>query len=74
LRNLRHAEAFTDFGRADAPTRLLLADAQTSGGLLIAVDPERLRVLLDGLAAEETEAAAVIGHFTGSAAGRIRLV
>ncbi|MFF4761752.1 selenide, water dikinase SelD [Streptomyces sp. NPDC001292] len=35
-RNLAWVEPFTDFGDADADTRLLLADAQTSGGLLIA--------------------------------------
>lgn len=35
-RNLAWVEPFTDFGGADAGTRLLLADAQTSGGLLIA--------------------------------------
>ncbi|MFF7899887.1 selenide, water dikinase SelD [Streptomyces sp. NPDC007920] len=35
-RNLAWVEPFTDFGDTDADTRLLLADAQTSGGLLIA--------------------------------------
>ncbi|MGW5125241.1 selenide, water dikinase SelD [Streptomyces sp. NPDC004069] len=35
-RNLAWVEPFTDFGGSDADTRLLLADAQTSGGLLIA--------------------------------------
>ncbi|MEU6527068.1 selenide, water dikinase SelD [Streptomyces sp. NPDC046924] len=35
-RNLEWVAPFTDFGTADADTRLLLADAQTSGGLLVA--------------------------------------
>lgn len=35
-RNLEWVTPFTDFGRADEDTRLLLADAQTSGGLLVA--------------------------------------
>jgi selenide,water dikinase len=35
-RNLEWLEPFTDFGTADQDTRLLLADAQTSGGLLVA--------------------------------------
>ncbi|MFJ4468021.1 selenide, water dikinase SelD [Streptomyces sp. NPDC089424] len=35
-RNLEWVAPFTDFGRADDDTRLLLADAQTSGGLLVA--------------------------------------
>ncbi|MBV2356253.1 selenide, water dikinase SelD [Streptomyces sp. J2-1] len=35
-RNLDWVAPFTDFGTADEDTRLLLADAQTSGGLLVA--------------------------------------
>ncbi|MFI2645418.1 selenide, water dikinase SelD [Streptomyces sp. NPDC018610] len=35
-RNLAWVAPFTDFGRTDTDTRLLLADAQTSGGLLVA--------------------------------------
>lgn len=35
-RNLDWVTPFTDFGPADEDTRLLLADAQTSGGLLVA--------------------------------------
>ncbi|MFC8367688.1 selenide, water dikinase SelD [Streptomyces sp. NPDC057239] len=35
-RNLDWVTPFTDFGTADDDTRLLLADAQTSGGLLVA--------------------------------------
>ncbi|MFJ6565378.1 selenide, water dikinase SelD [Streptomyces sp. NPDC091412] len=35
-RNLDWVEPVTDFGDIDADTRLLLADAQTSGGLLVA--------------------------------------
>ena len=42
--------------------RLLTVDAQTSGGLLLAVAPDRLDALLAGLGAEATLAAAVIGE------------
>ncbi|MGY6026764.1 selenide, water dikinase SelD [Streptomyces spinosirectus] len=35
-RNLEWVAPYTDFGHTDAGTRLLLADAQTSGGLLVA--------------------------------------
>ncbi|WP_406433087.1 selenide, water dikinase SelD [Streptomyces sp. NBC_00631] len=35
-RNLDWVAPYTDFGASDADTRLLLADAQTSGGLLVA--------------------------------------
>ncbi|NOY55743.1 MAG: selenide, water dikinase SelD [Actinobacteria bacterium] len=40
----------------------ILADAQTSGGLLMAVAPERLDAMLDALVEERTPAAAVIGE------------
>lgn len=53
--NARFAEALTE------PQRLLLADAQTSGGLLIAVPQDRLPGLLADLRQRGTPAAAVIG-------------
>jgi selenide,water dikinase len=37
-RNLDWVTPHTDFGTADEHTRLLLADAQTSGGLLVAAE------------------------------------
>jgi selenide,water dikinase len=41
-RNLAYAEQFTEFAHAVAPwRRWLTADATTSGGLLVAVEPER---------------------------------
>lgn len=63
-RNLEAADA-TQWGDGltDAD-RLLLADAQTSGGLLLAVPPERLDGLLAALARESTLARAVIGEIT----------
>jgi len=55
--------------------RLVLADAQTSGGLLIAVPQDRSARLLDALARAGTLAAAAIGTITGEdAAGRIRVL
>jgi selenide,water dikinase len=72
-RNLEHAAGFTDFGDLDDAGRLVLADAQTSGGLLIAVPEARTEALLAALAAEGTPAAAVIGRMTGDQPGRITL-
>ncbi len=47
--NLKEHEQFTEFaGAVSAETRLILSDAQTSGGLLIAVAPDRV----EGLRAE----------------------
>ena len=46
----------------DDQTRILLADAQTSGGLLIAVAPAKLDALLDALADAGVQTRAVIGE------------
>lgn len=46
----------------DDQTRILLADAQTSGGLLIAVAPAKLDALLDALAHAGVQTRAVIGE------------
>jgi len=71
--NLSHAGGFTDFGSADETTRLLLADAQTSGGLLMAVPAGRADHMIEALQRERTPAAAVIGRFTPDHPGRIRI-
>jgi selenophosphate synthase len=42
--------------------QLLLADAQTSGGLLIAVQPAKLPELLQALAQREVAYQAVVGE------------
>ncbi len=49
-RNLSSLEAIVGFDPSiDAPARLMLCDAQTSGGLLMAVPRDRLDALLAGL-------------------------
>jgi selenide,water dikinase len=71
-RNAASSAAVVTFAdRVDATARLLLADAQTSGGLLIAVAPERTDALVAALVREATPAAAVIGRVVAGAAGRI---
>ncbi len=47
-------------------TRILLADAQTSGGLLIAVPPAKLDALLSALTHAGVQTRAVIGELTPS--------
>jgi selenide, water dikinase len=55
--------------------RLLLADAQTSGGLLIAVPDDRLAALLEALDDAKSPLRAVIGRVPGKgAAGTIRVL
>ena len=53
--------------------QLLLCDAQTSGGLLIAVPPEKSGQLLQGLRREEALAVAVIGEITSDDPPHIRV-
>ena len=62
-RNLESLDGVVDW-HADITeqTRILLADAQTSGGLLIAVAPEKLDALLDALADAGVQTRAVIGE------------
>ncbi len=74
-RNISYFSSFVDAdGRVDDATRTILFDAQTSGGLLIAVDEERLPPLLAALAARATPVAAPIGRIVGGEAGRIRVM
>ena len=58
--NARFADSLTE------PQRLLLADAQTSGGLLIAVPQDKLAGLVADLKKRGTLAAAVIGSVTAA--------
>ena len=53
------------------PLRTLLCDAQTSGGLLIACDPDRVSMLLAALNREATPVAAKIGRLGRGMAGSI---
>ena len=51
--------------------RLLMCDAQTSGGLLISVPKPKLQQLLSELDARGVQARAVVGEITEENAGRI---
>jgi selenide, water dikinase len=53
--------------------KLILADSQTSGGLLIAVSQEKLDLLLSGLAARGVETRAVVGEIVEGEAGIITI-
>jgi selenide,water dikinase len=70
-RNMSAVIDHVDFGDVGSPLRDVLADAQTSGGLLISVHPDRLDFLLAALEAERTEAAAVIGSIVAGAGIRL---
>ncbi len=70
--NLRYVSDKTVWDEGFTETeKLMLADAQTSGGLLIAVSPDKLDALLAGLAARGVETRAVIGEVVEGEAGKI---
>jgi selenide,water dikinase len=72
-RNLAYAAPNTSFAASvPAHLQLLCADAQTSGGLLIAVAPDRLDALYAALAEQQVAVRAVIGRLVDAdAPGRI---
>jgi len=70
-RNLDSVREFVNFGDLPEAAQLLLADAQTSGGLLIAVEPAKLDQLLAALKAHQTPAAAHIGRLVAEPVGHI---
>jgi len=49
-RNMDDVAGVVDWGDTDPVTRTLLADAQTSGGLLVALEPQSARALVEELA------------------------
>lgn len=74
-RNLEYVTPHARFdARVDATLRLLLADAQTSGGLLLAVAAEREALLLAELARRGTPAAAVIGTLVAGEPGSLEIL
>ena len=74
-RNLAFAQEVADFDAAVDPVqRLILADAQTSGGLLVAVAPERTEDLQRTLHANGVPVFADIGVITDDSSGRIRVI
>ncbi len=58
-------------GAVSEAMQLVLADAQTSGGLLIAIDPERAGKLLDALQARSIHAA-LVGHLNAEPTVTVR--
>jgi selenide,water dikinase len=73
--NLAYVTPRTRFAAGvDGLERLLLADAQTSGGLLFAVPPERAPRALAELEERSTLACAVVGELLEGPAGEIEVV
>lgn len=73
-RNHAFVSDTVDWGALPLDEQLLLADAQTSGGLLLAVDPGFADDLVRELEARGTPAAAVVGHCRVGAPGTVTVV
>jgi selenide, water dikinase len=71
--NLETANAIVKWNNTPEPLRLLLADAQTSGGLLLCVSPKRLREVERVLKKHRTACATIIGKIIRSNRPRICL-
>ena len=61
-------------GSISESERLVLCDAQTSGGLLISVTEDRLPQLLGALEARSVETRAIVGHISDGPAGIARVI
>ena len=72
-RNLSAAQDVTWDASFTEPERWLCVDAQTSGGLLLAVPKAQLAKVLEGLRLEGTLCAAVIGRVTEGRPGAITM-
>ncbi len=69
-RNHAFVAPHVDWGDLDEPEQLLLADAQTSGGLLVATrDPDALRAALDARGVPGW----TIGRVTTGTPGTVRI-
>jgi selenide,water dikinase len=72
LNNLAYVEEQVTFASGvSRVAQLVLADAQTSGGLLISLPGDRAGALLAALRARDVEDAAIVGEVTGEAVGQI---
>jgi selenide,water dikinase len=66
-------DPFVTWGPADSAWKGVLADPQTSGGLLMAIEPDRADALVAALAARGEEAA-VVGRMVAGEPGRMKVV
>jgi selenide, water dikinase len=69
--NLKTAEEFTDFGSSSSAQKFLLADAQTSGGLLLCIRPRHLEEVLRILKKLRTRSVRIVGRIVRPGKARI---
>jgi selenide,water dikinase len=71
--NLAYANAFTVWDGASDSQKILLTDAQTSGGLLLCVPPKNQKAVMKRLEKSRTLCAVVIGGIVRSSEPRIQV-
>jgi selenide, water dikinase len=71
--NVEFASKFTEWDRVTPAQKTLLADAQTSGGLLLSVHQRNLDAVMKRLKSHHALCAAVIGQIVRSSKPRIRV-
>lgn len=72
--NLDFVQKDVSFGSLSRTMQLILCDAQTSGGLLIAINMNDADLYLNDLADAGITGAAIIGKFTGKGMGKISVL
>lgn len=71
--NLEYVQNSVDFNDLTRTEKLMVCDAQTSGGLLIALNEKDATELLIALHSAGITNATIIGEFTGKGAGKINI-
>ncbi len=71
--NMKSVEEVVDWGKATEAQRTLLADAQTSGGLLLCVSPKKLGAAREVARRNKTMIFKVIGEIERAGKARIRI-
>ena len=72
--NLEYVREDVDFGSHGRTNQLLLCDAQTSGGLLLALSEEDANAYLKDLYDAGIKEAKIIGNFTSKGKGKINII
>jgi len=71
--NFEYVKDDVDFGSRTRTDQLILCDSQTSGGLLVALNPEKADFYLEELNSNGIKSAAIIGKFSEAGMGRITI-
>ncbi len=71
--NLKAADEIVDWGSASDADRILLCDAQTSGGLLLCISPKKLELAQAVARQHKTLSFAIVGQIEGKGRPGIRI-